>query len=137
MKNYKICFIMCFILFSIPLYAQEEDNNIQKIKEELQTQVEETKKAYEARIEELEARLAQLQSSIRLAADAQEGAAVGCPQSWRRDRSCGGQEGTDIDTQTTDHLADDSAPNPIMLCPSRGRVMRRRSIPRPQDRCPP
>ena len=59
---YKIC-IVCLILFSIPLYAQGKDNNSQKIREELQTQIEETRKAYEARIGELGKRIAQLQDS--------------------------------------------------------------------------
>ena len=46
-------------------------------------------------------------------------------------------EGTDVDTQTADRLADDPAPNPVLLCPSCGQVIPRRSIPRPQRRCPP
>jgi hypothetical protein len=46
-------------------------------------------------------------------------------------------QGADLDTQTTDHLTDDSVPTPLLLCPSCGRVMRRRSILRPQGRCPP
>ncbi len=58
---YKIYLVMCFILFSLPLYAQEEDNI--KIKEELEIQIEETRNEYEARIEELKTRLAQLQDS--------------------------------------------------------------------------
>jgi hypothetical protein len=46
-------------------------------------------------------------------------------------------EGTDVDVQTADHVADDSAPDHVVRCPSCGRVMRRRSIIRPQGRCPP
>jgi hypothetical protein len=46
-------------------------------------------------------------------------------------------EGTDVDVQTADHVADDSAPDHGVRCPSCGRVMRRRSIIRPQGRCPP
>jgi hypothetical protein len=45
--------------------------------------------------------------------------------------------GTDADSQSDDDLADDPAPNPILLCPSCGQVMQRRSIPRPHGRCPP
>ena len=46
-------------------------------------------------------------------------------------------EGADVNTPTADHLADDPAPNPVLLCPSCGQVMQRRPIPRPQGRCPP
>jgi len=59
---YKMC-IVYLISFSIPLYAQGKDDNSQKIREELQTQIEETRKAYEARIKELETKMAQLQDS--------------------------------------------------------------------------
>jgi hypothetical protein len=45
-------------------------------------------------------------------------------------------DGTDA-AQTEDDLADDPAPNPILLCPACGQVMQRRLIPRPQGRCPP
>jgi len=44
---------------------------------------------------------------------------------------------TDADPQSDDDLADDPAPNPILLCPSCSQVMQRRPIPRPQGRCPP
>jgi len=60
---YKICFVISFILLSVPRYAQSEEDNSQKIKEELQTQLIEIKEVYEARIKELEARLAQMESS--------------------------------------------------------------------------
>jgi hypothetical protein len=46
-------------------------------------------------------------------------------------------DGTDADSQSDDDLADDPAPNPVLLCPSCGQVMLRRPIPRPQGRCPP
>jgi hypothetical protein len=46
-------------------------------------------------------------------------------------------EGTDVDAQSVDHPTDDSVPNPVLLCPSCGQVMQRRTIPRPQGRCPP
>jgi hypothetical protein len=46
-------------------------------------------------------------------------------------------EGTDVSTKTADDPADDPAPNPVLLCPSCGQVMQRRTIPRPQARCPP
>jgi hypothetical protein len=46
-------------------------------------------------------------------------------------------DGTDAEPQTEDDLADDPAPNSILLCPSCGQVMQRRLIPRPQGRCPP
>ena len=45
-------------------------------------------------------------------------------------------DGMDV-AQTDDDLADDPAPNPILLCPACGQVMRRRPIPRLQARCPP
>ncbi len=45
--------------------------------------------------------------------------------------------GTDAESQTEDHPADDPVPNPTLLCPSCGQVMQRRLIPRPQGRCPP
>jgi hypothetical protein len=46
-------------------------------------------------------------------------------------------DGTDVDTQSVDHPTDDPLPNPVLLCPSCGQVMQRRTIPRPQARCPP
>jgi hypothetical protein len=46
-------------------------------------------------------------------------------------------EGTDVDVQTADHVADDSVPDHVVRCPSCGRVMRRQSTIRPQGRCPP
>jgi hypothetical protein len=46
-------------------------------------------------------------------------------------------EGTDVDAQTVDHVADDSVPDRVVRCPSCGRVVRRRSTIRPQGRCPP
>ena len=46
-------------------------------------------------------------------------------------------EGTDVDAQTADHVADDSVPDHVVRCPSCGRVMRRRSTIHPQGRCPP
>jgi hypothetical protein len=39
--------------------------------------------------------------------------------------------------ETDNDLADDPAPNPILLCPACGQVMQGRPIPRPQCRCPP
>jgi predicted RNA-binding Zn-ribbon protein involved in translation (DUF1610 family) len=45
--------------------------------------------------------------------------------------------GTDADSQSDGNLADESVSNPVLLCPSCGQVMRRRTIPRPQGRCPP
>ena len=45
--------------------------------------------------------------------------------------------GTNDESQTEEHPADDPAPNSILLCPSCGQVMQRRPIPRPQGRCPP
>ena len=47
-----------------------------------------------------------------------------------------GLDGTDV-AQTDDDLADDPAPNPVLLCPTCGQVMQRRPIPRSQGRCPP
>jgi hypothetical protein len=56
------------------------------------------------------------------------------------DNPPGGQspalDSTDV-AQTDDDLADDPAPNPILLCPACGQVMQRRPIPRSQGRCPP
>jgi hypothetical protein len=46
-------------------------------------------------------------------------------------------EGADTDLQTADHPGDDPPTNPVVLCPSCGRVMQRRPILRPQGRCPP
>jgi hypothetical protein len=46
-------------------------------------------------------------------------------------------EGTDVDAQTADHMADDSTPDHVVRYPSCGRVMRRRSIIRSTGRCPP
>ena len=48
-----------------------------------------------------------------------------------------GPGGTGVNAQTSDRVADDPAPNPVLLCPSCGQVMPRRPIPRPQGRCPP
>jgi hypothetical protein len=45
--------------------------------------------------------------------------------------------GTETESQTEDHPADDPIPNPIVLCPSCGRVMQRQIIPRPHRRRPP
>jgi hypothetical protein len=45
--------------------------------------------------------------------------------------------GTNAESQTEEHPADDPAPNSILLCPSCGQVMQRRPIPRSQGRCPP
>ena len=45
--------------------------------------------------------------------------------------------GTETESQTEDHPADDPIPNPIVLCPSCGRVMQRQLIPRPHRRRPP
>jgi predicted nucleic acid-binding Zn-ribbon protein len=42
-----------------------------------------------------------------------------------------------VDAQTADHVANDSASDHGVRCPSCGRVMRRRSIIRLQGRCPP
>jgi hypothetical protein len=46
-------------------------------------------------------------------------------------------EGTDVNTQATDHVADDSTSNHVVRCPSCGRVMLRQAIIRPQGRRPP
>jgi hypothetical protein len=46
-------------------------------------------------------------------------------------------EGADTDLQTADLPGDDPPTNPVVLCPSCGRVMQRRPILRPQGRCPP
>jgi hypothetical protein len=46
-------------------------------------------------------------------------------------------EGADSDSQTTGHLTDVPLPNPIVRCPSCGRLMQRRPIIRPKGRCPP
>jgi hypothetical protein len=46
-------------------------------------------------------------------------------------------DGTDVDPQSNDDLADDPAPNPILLCPSCGQVMQRRPIHRSEERRPP
>jgi hypothetical protein len=45
--------------------------------------------------------------------------------------------GTNAESQTEEHPADDPVPNSILLCPSCAQVMQRRPIPRPQGRCPP
>jgi hypothetical protein len=45
--------------------------------------------------------------------------------------------GTETESQTEDHPADDPIPNPIVLCPSCGRVMQRQLIPRPHRHRPP
>ena len=46
-------------------------------------------------------------------------------------------EGADTDSQTASDSTKDSSSNPVLLCPSCGRVMQRRPILRPQGRCPP
>jgi hypothetical protein len=46
-------------------------------------------------------------------------------------------EGADTDSQTASDSTKDSPSNPVLLCPSCGRVMQRRPILRPQGRCPP
>jgi hypothetical protein len=46
-------------------------------------------------------------------------------------------EGADVEIRTAEPLEDDPAPNPVLLCPSCGRVMTRRPIARPLGRCPP
>ncbi|KON26579.1 hypothetical protein AC481_06925 [miscellaneous Crenarchaeota group archaeon SMTZ-80] len=61
---FKIYLVISFILFSIPLYAQEKEDQQQKIIKELQIQIEEIRKIYETRIAELEARMVKLDSLI-------------------------------------------------------------------------
>jgi hypothetical protein len=46
-------------------------------------------------------------------------------------------EDADTHLQTADYPSDDLSAHPMVLCPSCGRVMQRRSILRPQARCPP
>ena len=66
----------------------------------------------------------------RLAALRQQ---MGCPHAAFPEVS----QGAHTEPQTADQPADGSASNPVLLCPSCGRVMQRRPLLRPQGRCPP
>ena len=61
----KVChtlyIFMCLIFVTIPLYSQEKKEELQTVKKELKIQIEETRRLYESRIVEIEARIAQLE----------------------------------------------------------------------------